>query len=104
MDHTGNEQARKRLDVLAETTDGFRIAEADFELRGPGEVLGTRQHGLPDLRLGDLRRDRPLLEEARRDAFALVERDPGLRDARFALLRRELTEHYGDVLDLAEVG
>ena len=104
FDRSRNEQLRNRLKILTETSDGFRIAEADFELRGPGELLGTRQHGLPVLRIGDLKRDQKLLEEARHDAFALVRENPGLRESRFDPLRRSLGERYAEVLDLAEVG
>ncbi|UCC43003.1 MAG: ATP-dependent DNA helicase RecG, partial [Candidatus Zixiibacteriota bacterium] len=57
--------ARRRLDYLAECSDGFRIAEADLELRGPGEIFGTRQSGLPELRSTNLWRDRDLLEASR---------------------------------------
>jgi ATP-dependent DNA helicase RecG len=71
--------ARERLETMAATRDGFLIAQKDLELRGPGEVLGTRQHGLPDLRAADLLTDRELLEEARRDAAQLLQDHPGLR-------------------------
>jgi ATP-dependent DNA helicase RecG len=57
--------ARERLRVLAETNDGFRIAEADLEFRGPGELLGQQQSGLPRFRFGDLAKDRELVEQAR---------------------------------------
>lgn len=70
--------ARARLQALCDTTDGFRIAEEDLRIRGPGEVLGTRQHGLPEFGVADLVTDARLLDEARRDAFALVARDPAL--------------------------
>jgi len=60
--------ARERLGIMEETSDGFRIAEKDLELRGPGEVLGTRQSGLPTFRVGNLVRDVQILEEARREA------------------------------------
>src|SRR5262249_19316206 len=63
-----SEQARARLDSFAATTDGFELAEMDFELRGPGDLFGTQQHGLPPLRVADLRRDKAVLEEARREA------------------------------------
>jgi ATP-dependent DNA helicase RecG len=71
--------ARERLETIAATRDGFHIAQKDLELRGPGEVLGTRQHGLPDLRAADLLTDRELLEEARQDAARLLRDHPGLR-------------------------
>jgi ATP-dependent DNA helicase RecG len=68
--HPISEAGRARLDALVETTDGFVIAERDLALRGPGDFFGTRQSGLPTLRVGDLLRDHALMEEARRDAVA----------------------------------
>jgi ATP-dependent DNA helicase RecG len=76
-----SEVARQRLDVMAETEDGFAIAEKDLEIRGPGDFFGTRQSGLPQLRVASLVRDRELLEQARDEAFRLVAGDtlpPGL--------------------------
>ena len=67
---------RARLDALVETNDGFLIAERDLEQRGPGDFFGTRQSGLPTLRVGDLQRDHALMEEARRDAIAWLDQ-PG---------------------------
>jgi ATP-dependent DNA helicase RecG len=60
--------AEERLGIMAQTTDGFKIAEKDLELRGPGELLGTRQSGLPEFRIGNIVRDQPLLEKARQEA------------------------------------
>ena len=71
----------ERIGVFVGTQDGFRIAEADLRLRGPGELLGTRQSGLPELKAARLLEDAKLLEQAREDAFALVARDPFLKDA-----------------------
>jgi ATP-dependent DNA helicase RecG len=71
----------ERVEAFVATNDGFRIAEADLRLRGPGELLGTRQSGLPEFRAADLLRDAGLLEQAREDAFELVERDPALQSA-----------------------
>lgn len=68
------EEARQRLRVLEETTDGFRIADADLALRGPGELLGREQSGLPPFRFGDLARDRTLVEQARALATGLLDR------------------------------
>jgi RecG-like helicase/REP element-mobilizing transposase RayT len=67
-----------KLAVLEKTTNGFEIAEADWELRGPGDLLGTAQSGLPELKLGDLRRDAVLMRKARQAALELLENDPGL--------------------------
>jgi ATP-dependent DNA helicase RecG len=99
-----NELARQRLQAFVETTDGFRLAELDFELRGPGDVLGTRQHGLPPLRIADLVRDAVVLEEARRDARAMVAADPGLAFPDHGRLRRMVLIRYSHVLDLGAVG
>ena len=66
----------KRLDAFTRTTDGFELAEIDFELRGPGDLFGSKQHGLPPLRIADLTRDKALLDEARRDAQALIAAEP----------------------------
>src|SRR5260221_3152799 len=81
------EIARQRLAILRETEDGFRIAEEDLRLRGGGEVLGTRQSGLPVLRLADLARHAELLAVARDDARLVLERDPGLAGPRGEALR-----------------
>jgi ATP-dependent DNA helicase RecG len=71
----------ERIDTFVSTTDGFRIAEADLRLRGPGEMRGTRQSGLPEFRAARLAEDAKLLELAREDAFELVGRDPRLASA-----------------------
>jgi ATP-dependent DNA helicase RecG len=74
-------KSNERIETFVSTTDGFRIAEADLRLRGPGELLGTRQSGLPELKAARLVEDAKLLEQAREDAFALVARDPSLASA-----------------------
>jgi ATP-dependent DNA helicase RecG len=84
------EEARRRLAVMAQTTDGFRIAEEDLALRGPGELLGARQAGLPRLRFGDLRTHTELLLEARAEADEVLAADPALGRAEHASLRRAL--------------
>ena len=75
-----SETARRRLEALVETSDGFRLAEVDLELRGEGQLLGTRQSGLPDLRFASLTRDRGLLVRARRWAAELVDEEGPLAD------------------------
>ncbi len=95
-----NPIARQRLDILEETRDGFRIAEEDLRIRGPGEIFGTRQHGLPELRVADLIEDFELLRLARRDAFEIVRGDPGLSEPHHQRLRAELRKLYANRLGL----
>jgi ATP-dependent DNA helicase RecG len=96
--------AQARLSALVRSDDGFELAEIDFELRGPGELIGDRQHGAAALRIADLVRDREVLAEARRDAQALRAADPGLDLPEHAALRRKVLARYGRTLDLGEVG
>jgi ATP-dependent DNA helicase RecG len=98
------DEARERLRILTRTTDGFVLAEEDARLRGLGELFGTRQHGLGDLRVANLASDHPLLQQARRDAFQMIKEDPGLRKPEHELLRLAVLERYGQALDLATVG
>ena len=86
--------ALSRLEVVSATSDGFRLAEADLRIRGPGEVLGTRQSGLPPLRFADLLRDIDLLTIARREAAALLSRDPDLCRPEHAVTSRVLVERW----------
>jgi ATP-dependent DNA helicase RecG len=99
-----SEDARRRLDAMTETNDGFRIAEVDLELRGPGEFFGTRQSGLPEFRAADLIRDAVILDEARRDAGAIIAADAELRAPQHRELRRQLLARWRGKLDLASVG
>jgi ATP-dependent DNA helicase RecG len=84
-----------RLRALADHTDGFRLAEIDLELRGEGELVGTRQHGLAQFRVAELPRDFELLERARRFAERVVASDPELEDPEHALLAVALADAYG---------
>ncbi len=97
-------EARRRMDAMTETQDGFRIAEVDLELRGTGLFFGTSQSGHSDLRVADLLLDRGILEEARPEAFALVAADPDLRHPEHRVLRKALLARWRGKLDLASVG
>jgi ATP-dependent DNA helicase RecG len=88
-----------RLEAIASERDGFRLAEVDLELRGAGEVLGTRQSGLPEFRVARLPDDQELLERARARADELIARDPGLAEPEHALLRGAVIERFGSDLD-----
>jgi ATP-dependent DNA helicase RecG len=94
----------KRLRVMEATCDGFRIAEADLEIRGPGDFLGTRQSGMPDFRVANILRDGALLEQARQAAFGLLEEDPDLVSAPHVPLREELQRRWGQRLELGTIG
>jgi len=96
--------ARTRLETMAETTDGFRIAEVDLSLRGPGEFFGIRQSGFPEFKIANLVEDGELVTLARREAFDLVDRDPQLRAASHASIRHHFEQHFKDILPLARVG
>jgi ATP-dependent DNA helicase RecG len=98
------EDAERRVQAMTETNDGFKIAEVDLQLRGPGEFFGTRQSGLPEFRVADLLRDAALLEDARRDALAIVAADPELRGAEHRGLRQALLARWRGKLALASVG
>ncbi|MCC6284097.1 MAG: ATP-dependent DNA helicase RecG [Phycisphaerales bacterium] len=97
-------ESQARLEAARTISDGFALAERDFELRGPGEVFGARQSGLPPFKVADLMRDRELLALARRDAAAWIERSPGLAAPDEKLLRARLLKTYGEALGLADVG
>jgi ATP-dependent DNA helicase RecG len=98
LNYGGSVDAMKRLDVMAQTNDGFIIAEEDLNIRGPGEFFGTRQSGLPDLKAANLLRDYKLLEAAREKAFSLIGIDPSL--ARYPKLRIALEDFWGKRLEL----
>jgi len=90
----------ERLRAIEETNDGFRLAEKDLELRGPGDFFGTRQSGLPELKLASLG-DTPLLEKARQEAKALFQEDPNLTHPDHRLLARKVREFWGGEGDLS---
>ena len=88
------EEARLRIDAMLSTSDGFRLAEQDLTLRGPGQFFGPAQHGLPQLKLGNIVRDMELMELSRREAFILVKEDPSLLTSEHLLLRKRLREKF----------
>jgi len=99
-----SDDARRRLAIMEQTNDGFKIAEEDFAIRGPGEFLGTRQSGLPDFRVAHIGRDIKILQEARTAAFKLVAEDPHLNRPEHEALKKVLAERWKGRLELAGTG
>ena len=95
-----SDTARQRLRVLTQTTDGFRIAQEDLRLRGPGDFFGQRQHGLPQLKVADFASDLELLHQARQVAQELVEGDPDLMREEHRPLRRRVELMFRDNPDI----
>lgn len=97
------EDSVRRMQVMTKTSDGFAIAEEDLLIRGPGEFYGTRQHGLPSLRIADIVKDVPVLEIARKEAVTIVSEDPHLQRLENRGLRDALTKKMVD-FELAAIG
>lgn len=96
----GSEIAEKRGQIMEASSDGFFIAEEDLKLRGPGEIFGTRQHGLPDLAITDLSKHMKILEQAKEEAKAMLADDPALDAHEHSALRRRITKLFGEDLTL----
>jgi ATP-dependent DNA helicase RecG len=94
---------KARLDAIEKSNDGFVIAEQDLKIRGPGDFMGTRQSGMPILRVANLIRDIKILESARKEAFQLLDRDPELKLPEHQNLKQALKSYLGDKLDLMNI-
>ena len=103
-DYKQSAEAKERLQAMVETTDGFVISETDLRIRGAGDFFGTRQSGLPDLKIGDVVRDQEILAEAREAAFALAESDPELRAPEAQDAREHFARTAPRSLGFARVG
>lgn len=105
VDHRRTTEAEARLQVMAETDDGFKISEMDLKLRGAGDFFGTRQSGLPDLKIADITQDQPILAKAREAAFELIRLDPNLEAPEHTVLRAYYDRFYAtQSLGFARVG
>ncbi len=92
--------AQKRNEILCSTEDGFVIAEEDLKLRGPGEIFGTRQHGLPELNISDLVKNADILEKVRLAAKEIIEQDPALTAPQHAILKQKIQKMFGERIQL----
>jgi len=95
MAENASEVGRQRLDVIEHTQDGFKLAEEDLKMRGPGEFFGTRQSGLPDLRMARIS-DVAILEMARTEAVRLFQNDPDMKQPEHKALAREMGRVWSD--------
>lgn len=98
------DEGHQRVEAIADTTDGFKIAEKDLEIRGMGDFFGTRQHGMPPLRVAQIPEDMDLLQLAKRDAIAMIQKDVQLKSPENQTLRNVMLKQYGDALGLIDVG
>ncbi|MBI5047597.1 MAG: ATP-dependent DNA helicase RecG [Deltaproteobacteria bacterium] len=103
-DKIGSDDSYKRLKVMEETNDGFRIAEEDLNIRGPGDFLGTRQSGLPDFRVANLLIDASILQKARDEAFNIIKIDPALVMPEHAALKEIVKMRWKGRMELAQIG
>ena len=94
------EVAAQRAEIMVSTADGFVIAEKDLEIRGPGEFFGTRQHGVPDLKIANLVKHIDMLETVKEEALAVITEDPLLESAKYAPLRERIIKTFKSNLDL----
>ena len=95
-----SETAKERNRIMCRSSDGFEIAEADLRLRGPGEIFGTRQHGLPELHLSDLIRHGDVLEKAKEAAKKIIEEDPTLSKEKYQKLKERVKKMFGEEIKL----
>lgn len=102
--YQSSEEAKVRLRAMEKTTDGFKIAEEDLALRGPGEFFGVRQSGLPDFRVAHILRDTSILIEARKEAFRLIEEDPELNHPSHSKLKEVFMRRWKGRMELATIG
>jgi ATP-dependent DNA helicase RecG len=92
-----------RLQTMVKHTDGFKVAEVDLKLRGPGDIFGTKQSGFPDLKHADIITDTNIIVEAKSSAFKVIEEDPHLQNSTNIIIRKNLIEHYSDNLKYATI-
>ena len=101
LKYQGNSQnIRERMKVMTETNNGFIISEKDLELRGSGEFFGTRQHGLPELKIANLFEDIEMLKSVQSVAIKIMEEDPNLEKEKNLLLRKQIENKFKDRIEI----
>ena len=101
LKYQGNSQnIRERMKVMTETNNGFIISEKDLELRGSGEFFGTRQHGLPELKIANLFEDIEMLKSVQSVAIKIMEEDPNLEKEKNILLKKQIENKFKDRIEI----
>jgi ATP-dependent DNA helicase RecG len=98
------EDAVQRMKAMVKTNDGFEIAEEDLAIRGPGEFFGTRQSGMPDMKVANIARDVKIIEIARKEAFKIAEEDPTLSNPEYQAMKKVLQEKWRENLEMVSIG
>jgi ATP-dependent DNA helicase RecG len=98
-----DEISKKRLEIMTKTTDGFKIAEEDLNIRGPGEFFGIRQSGMLNFTCTNLSKDKDLLDQAREIAFYIIEKDPQLREPLHQVIRNAFIKNYSESVYLMDI-
>src|SRR5574344_1456361 len=99
-----SEETRKRIDIMCDTNDGFRIAEADLKLRGPGDLEGTQQSGMAfDLKIADIARDGQIVQLARGEAQAIINEDPECQSVKYQTVWKHLRERRKTKINWPEI-
>ncbi|GHT60529.1 hypothetical protein AGMMS49531_06470 [Endomicrobiia bacterium] len=101
---SNSETARKRLSIMTSTNNGFKIAEEDLKMRGPGELMGTTQHGFPEFKAGDLIKDADIIEFTKSFASRIVEDDPTFSKNENAILKKLIDKHFLNKTKLINIG
>ena len=99
-----SEVGKQRLQAFVDTPNGFDLAEIDFSLRGPGELFGTKQHGMPPLMIANLQRDQEIIKHAREDARQIIASDPNLDADDLGRIKTMVLKRYGEEMELSDVG
>lgn len=98
------DEAKRRIETMQKYSSGFKVAEEDLDLRGPGEFFGTAQHGLLDLKAGNILKDFDLIESAKAVASDIINEDPELKDPVHSKLKAEVIRQYSNRLELLKIG
>ena len=101
--HPVTEEGQARMKAMQNSGDGFVIAEEDLKIRGPGDFMGTRQSGMPLLKIANLLRDIRVLETARKEAFLLIDQDPDLKAPEHQPLNKAIHRFLGEYLELMQI-